>query len=41
LGDTRVEVDGVQLASQPNDYEARSIPAPGSLLAELKTHVDG
>jgi integrase len=38
---TIVEVDGVQLDSQPNDYEARSIPVPASLLAELKMHVEG
>jgi integrase len=38
---TIVEVDGVPLDSQPKDYEARSIPVPASLLAELKTHVDG
>jgi len=38
---TIVEVDGVQLDSQPKDYEARSIPVPASLLAELKTHVEG
>ena len=38
---TIVEVDGVQLDSQPKDYEARSIPVPASLLAELKTHVNG
>jgi integrase len=38
---TIVEVDGVQLDSQPKDYEARSIPVPASLLAELKAHVEG
>jgi integrase len=38
---TIVEVDGVQLDSQPKDYEARSIPVPASLLAELKTHIEG
>jgi len=38
---TIVEVDGVQLDSQPKDYEARSIPVPASLLAELKLHVEG
>lgn len=31
----------MQLDSQPKDYEARSIPVPASLLAELKTHVEG
>ena len=38
---TMVEVDGAQLDSQPKDYEARSIPVPASLLAELKLHVEG
>lgn len=38
---TIVEVDGVQLDSQPKDYEARSIPVPASILAELKSHVEG
>jgi hypothetical protein len=37
---TVVEVDGVQLDSQPKDYEARSIPVPASILADLKTHVE-
>ena len=27
-----VEIDGVQLDSQPKDYEARSIPVPASIL---------
>jgi integrase len=38
---TIVEVDGVQLDSEPKDYEARSIPVPASILADLKSHVEG
>jgi hypothetical protein len=38
---TIVEHDRVQFDSQPGDYEARSNPVPASLLAELKTHVEG
>jgi len=38
---TIVEVDGFQIDSEPKDYEARSIPVPASLLAELATHVEG
>ena len=36
-----VEVDGVQLDSEPKDYEASSIPVPASIFAELKSHVEG
>jgi integrase len=32
---TIVEVDGFQIDSEPKDYEARSIPVPASLLADL------
>jgi len=38
---TIVEVDGVQLDSPPKGYEARFIPVPASLLAELKAEVIG
>ena len=38
---TIVEVDGVQIDSQPKDYEARSIPVPASLLTALASHVEG
>ena len=38
---TVVEVDDVQLESEPKDYEARSIPVPASILADLKSHVEG
>ena len=38
---TIVEVDGFQIDSEPKDYEARSIPVPASLLAELAIHVEG
>ena len=38
---TIVEVDGVQLDSEPKDYEARSIPVPASILADLRSHVEG
>ncbi len=38
---TIVEIDGVQIDSEPKDYEARSIPVPATILAELKTHVEG
>ncbi|RFA14510.1 hypothetical protein B7R22_09830 [Subtercola boreus] len=38
---TVVEVEGVQHDSKPKDYEARSIPVPASILAELRVHVDG
>ena len=38
---TIVEVDGVQLDSEPKDYEARSIPVLASILAGLKSHVEG
>jgi hypothetical protein len=31
----------VQTDSEPKDYEARSIPVPSTILAELKTHVEG
>ncbi len=37
---TIVEVDSFQIDSEPKDYEARSIPVPASLLAELATHVE-
>ncbi|WP_165068244.1 tyrosine-type recombinase/integrase [Marisediminicola senii] len=36
---TVIELDGVQLESQPKNYEARSIPVPASVLAELKVHI--
>jgi len=38
---TIVEVGGFQIDSEPKDYEARSIPVPSSLLAELAVHVEG
>ncbi|MGV8895633.1 MAG: tyrosine-type recombinase/integrase [Rhodoglobus sp.] len=38
---TIVEVDGCQMDSEPKDYEARSIPVPASLLADLAIHVEG
>ncbi len=38
---TVVEVDGVQTDSEPKDYEARSIPVPASILADLRSRVDG
>jgi integrase len=38
---TIVEVDGVQIESQPKDYEARSIPVPASILQELAAHIHG
>jgi integrase len=38
---TIVEVDGVQLDSEPKDYEARSIPVPASILTDLKSRVEG
>ena len=38
---TIVELDGVQLDSQPKDCDARSIPVPASLLDELKLRVEG
>ncbi len=38
---TIVEVDGFQIDSEPKDYEARSIPVPASLLAEIATLVEG
>jgi len=31
----------VQLDSEPKDYEARSIPVPASILADLKPHGEG
>ncbi|HEX4058550.1 MAG TPA: tyrosine-type recombinase/integrase [Galbitalea sp.] len=38
---TIVEIDGIQIDSEPKDYEARSIPVPATILAELETHVEG
>jgi integrase len=38
---TIVEVGGFRIDSEPKDYEARSIPVPASLLAELATCVEG
>jgi integrase len=38
---TIVEIDGIQIDSEPKDYEARSIPVPATILAELKKHVEG
>lgn len=38
---TIVEVDGVQLDTEPKGYEARSIPVPASILADLESHVEG
>lgn len=38
---TIVEIDGIQIDSEPKDYEARSIPAPATIRAELATHVEG
>jgi integrase len=38
---TIVEIDGIQIDSEPKDYEARSIPVPATILAELNTHVEG
>lgn len=38
---TIVEVDAFQIDFEPKDYEARSIPVPASLLAELAIHVEG
>jgi integrase len=38
---TVVEVGGVQHESTPKDYEARSIPVPGSIVAELSAHIAG
>ena len=38
---TIVEIDGIQLDGVPKDYEARSIPVPPSILAELKILVEG
>lgn len=38
---TIVEVKGAQHESTPKDYEARSIPVPASLIAELRAHVAG
>ena len=38
---TIVEIDGLQIDSEPKDYEARSIPVPATILAELKTRVEG
>ena len=38
---TIVEIDGIQLDGVPKVYEARSIPLPPSILAELKILVEG
>ncbi len=38
---TIVEIDGIQIDSEPKDYEARSIPVPATILADLKTQVEG
>jgi integrase len=38
---TIVEIDGIQIDSEPKDYEARSIPVQATILAELETHVEG
>jgi integrase len=38
---TIVEIGGIQIDSEPKDYEARSIPVPATILAELKTQVEG
>ncbi|QHF19844.1 tyrosine-type recombinase/integrase [Rathayibacter sp. VKM Ac-2762] len=38
---TVVEVGGVQHESTPKDYEARSIPVPASIVAELRAHIAG
>lgn len=31
----------MQLDSEPKDYEARSIPVPASILADLQSHIEG
>jgi len=38
---TIVEVYGIQLDSEPKYYEARSIPVPASVLAELAKRLKG
>ncbi|MEC5150742.1 tyrosine-type recombinase/integrase [Cryobacterium sp. GrIS_2_6] len=38
---TVVEIDGLQIEGQPKDYEARSIPVPASILADLRVLVSG
>lgn len=35
------EIDGLQIEGQPGDYEARSIPVPASILADLRLLVGG
>jgi len=37
---TIVEIGGIQIDSEPKDYEARSIPVPATILADLETHVN-
>lgn len=38
---TVVEVEGVQVHGVPKSYEARSLPVPASVLADLLVHVQG